>query len=98
MKITRRQLREMISEAARDSELPEYIPYDHSKRQRNPPDVNLVGNRNSPQSLLAQRMAIHDNFQDEEYYSRDYLINKLIEAELDQGFGGILDFVLGTDV
>ena len=43
-------------------------------------------------------MAIHDNFEDKEYYSRDYLIEKLIEAELDEGFGGILDFVLGTDI
>jgi hypothetical protein len=50
------------------------------------------------ESQLAQKLALEDNFEDEEMFSRESLITKIVEAELTGGFKGILDYVLGQDV
>ena len=50
------------------------------------------------QSMHAQRSFLEDNFEDETHFTREYFILKIIEAELDAGFEGLIDYVLGVDV
>jgi hypothetical protein len=105
MKITRRQLRRLVKEAA----------------------VTL--DPQGMQSMGAQRSFLADNFEDEEYFTVEFmtkklkdhpagydiltafknetgtieglrgkLILKIIAAELDDGHEGLIDYVLGVDV
>jgi len=50
------------------------------------------------QSMRAQRSFLADNFEDETHFTREYFILKIIEAELDGGFEGLIDYVLGVDI
>jgi hypothetical protein len=50
------------------------------------------------ESQLAQELALEDNFENEEMFSRDSLVTKIVEAELSGQFKGIIDFILGQDV
>jgi len=85
MKITRTQLKQLIKEEIKSINESDSIEWGNF-------DPNGV------ESPLAQRMAISDNFEDETTYSRESLIDRVIKAELDGGFKGIIDFVLDTDV
>jgi hypothetical protein len=61
-------------------------------------EAKIVLDPQGMQSMRAQRSFLKDNFEDETHFTREYFILKIIEAELDAGFEGIIDYVLGVDV
>ena len=90
MKITRTQLKELIKEEIERMRL---TPASMEESEWSA-DIDPQG----VESPLSQELALEDNFEDEEMFSRESLITKIVEAELRGGFKGILDFVLGQDV
>ena len=90
MKITRTQLKELIKEEIERKRL---TPASMEESEWSA-DIDPQG----VESPLSQELALEDNFEDEEMFSRESLITKIVEAELRGGFKGILDFVLGQDV
>ena len=97
MKITRTQLKELVKEIIENRKIgitPASMEESEGSDTEWSADIDLQG----VESPLSQELALEDNFEDEEMFSRESLITKIVEAELRGGFKGILDFVLGQDV